>query len=41
MDLFEARARITVVTVCEPALPPVPMSKGMKKESDTTAWAFR
>ena len=27
-----ARLRMTVVTVCEPALPPVPMRSGMKKE---------
>ena len=27
---------MTVETVCEPALPPVPMSSGMKNESATT-----
>ena len=31
------RARITVITVCDPALPPVPISMGMKKERATTA----
>ena len=32
-----AMLRITVVTVWDPALPPVPMRSGMKKESATTA----
>ena len=31
-----ARPRTIVVTVCEPELPPVPISSGMKKESATT-----
>ena len=32
-----ARLRMIVVTVWEPALPPVPMRSGMKKERATTA----
>ena len=32
-----AMLRITVVTVWEPAFPPVPISNGMKKERATTA----
>src|SRR5919106_5631593 len=32
-----ARLRITVITVCAPALPPVPISNGMKNASATTA----
>src|SRR6185503_14494578 len=32
-----ARLRITVITVCAPALPPVPINNGIKNASATTA----